>query len=216
MSLGRREFLGGAIAAFALKSNIFQASAQEPQSTAEATPGPFDYDFKDRIVTAARNFDSPGIRMLGAMKYGCAVDIYEGEKEAETAFKLAEDFLGKFLEETKKASDKPMTVGERKEMSAPKLGDTSRAETVTLTLDVFTLELILLFVQKGEILHRWVALGIANPAEEMFTLAKEHMGFEIDNVSNDDQVLALIPELKDMPEGFVLAEDGERVKREGT
>lgn len=202
----RREFLiGSMVGAAALATGIRPTFAQE----AEATPKPFTYEFEGFEVGALRNFTATGLRLDGGMKYGFSVELFDNKDHAKDAFEKFDDYLDGYFENMK--SQAQVTIGELKEVSAPKLGNNRSAKTTTVSVEGTDLEFVMMFVHKDEMLHKWFGVGLANPAEELFNLADEFMKFDDVDRDKDEEIFSLIPSLDDMPVGFTL--DEEKLKR---
>jgi hypothetical protein len=80
-----------------------------------------------------------------------------------------------------------------------------------LDIDGLAVTMVILRVQKDEILHVWSAIGLGSPAEDLFNLS-DKMKFEDVDPEKDDELLALLPVLDDVPVGMSLSD--EKVTRE--
>jgi hypothetical protein len=212
--MNRREmFLFGAAAAVSAMSvgTRTDATAQTPEATPDNV---FRFPLDDRVVSAARNFVSDPVRMFAPLRYAFGVDLFDDERAAEVAFERFDEFTGAYLAATSDSVDGDMTVGERRKLSAPKLGDRRTADAIDATISGTDVTFAILFAQKGTMLHRWMGLGLSNPARELFRLAEEHMKFEEVDPNNDEELFSLLPDLNDLPAGYVVSDSGgERIER---
>lgn len=202
--MNRRQLMIGTGAAVgALRFAINPTSAQE----AEATPTTFNYEFEGKSVGVTRQWQSARFRFDGAMRYSTTVDVFEDAADAKAAFEHYDTYITKFIEFALSQGN-PVTVGVRRELSAPDLGDDRIAEMMTFDVDGTSLELVMLFAYKDAILHKWTAIGFVNPTDELFDLAVQYMKFEDADFDSDyEDLFALLPTLDDMPEGFALLEE---------
>lgn len=207
----RALLLGVGAAVGTTRAGLVRAQEADGTPQAEATPRVYRFEFEGRHVTAARNYDAADSRTIGGFKYGMAVDVFAEEEDAARAYEQREDLLEGYLDTLRSNGAE---VGELKEISAPDIGDEHSAILVPFTNEDFDFEFVFLFARESKVFQRWFGVGFTAPADEMFTLAKEHMKFEdIDLEEEDEKFIELLPDLSDMPEGFVAAEGDMRVER---
>jgi len=138
------------------------------------------------------------------------VAVFDSKKNAEKGFETSKEIIDKLIEKGE-AEGSIVTVLNRDELSAPKLGKKRHAESVDLEIDGTSVTMVIFRAQKDELLHVWSAIGLGSPAEDLFNLT-EKMKFEDVDPDKDDELLALLPVLDDAPVGMSLAE--EEVTRE--
>jgi hypothetical protein len=201
--MNRRDFLIGA--------SVFGGTlviAQHAQAQ-EATPDAHDLVYDGQLAKASREFESDGLGS-GAILIDTVVAVFDTKKNAEKGFKTSAKIVDTLVAQGN-AEGKNMTITKRNELSSPKLGKRRHAESIDLDIDGLAVTMVILRVQKDELLHVWSAIGLGSPAEDLFNLS-DKMKFEDVDPEKDDELLALLPVLDDVPVGMSLSD--EKVTRE--
>ena len=198
----RRTFLAAAACGPALLA-YSSVLAQTP----EATPRLFEYEFEGRIVAAARHWEAETVFRQGALLYSTTVDIFEDESHSAKAFDGYHSFMEDYLTFLGESSGQAAVVKERKDLSAPELGNERIAESLRVEIDGRQATIATLFVREDTVMHKWFGAGVTAFDSELFALAEANMTFAIIDIKSDEQVLGLLPALEDMPPKFFLDEE---------
>lgn len=181
---------------------VFLLSLPFPGTVAAqgATPTPTGPGF---VASVERTYEKSGTQTAGTGNLGFLVGRFDSDEHASDRIvailpTLAED-LG--LAPT----------------SAPKLGDESVAYTGESEEDE-RYEAALLIVRVGRDVHVWLAGGfLGSPLDDLLTIAEEVFAKQAasSRLVSDDELASLLPDLDDLPPGFVL-DEGESVRSAAT
>ena len=175
-------------------------------AAAKSSTDSFEYNFKAGVLSAVQQWQARYTRGEGGELLSTTFDVFESERNAKSAFKQFAKYLDDYFEWSMD-SDAGIEEQKREKVAPPRLGARRAAQLSTIWIGSVQIEAMMtvMFVQKGAILHKWQSIGLVNPSEELFDIADKTMGFaELDDDSDDDEVLALLPTAKDMPRALSL------------
>ena len=184
------------------------------QSADDTEQPPFILEYDGQTLAASRDFEATGLRP-GALTFDFTVLDFEREKDAKAAFvEIDENFLGDL------GAFRDMEFYDTTEASAPKVGDERAGQVTKAMLEDTEVLFGLLVVRDGQRVHVWGAIGLGDPYVELAAVAEAVFARDLETPVPAEgtpqataNLLALLPELDDLPAGFTMAE--EKVRRPG-
>lgn len=180
---------------------LLPSSPKAYGQTPEASPSPTELEYEGEVVKVTRNFESASLRLDGALFILTIVSVFDSERHAKAAFETTTGIVDAF------EAEGDFEIVDRNEISAPKVGEERHAETLEIEIDDLDGALTVIRAYEGKVLHFWMATGLANPTAELLTVVDEAMSFEDVDPDDDDEVSGLLPELGEMPAGFLLEDE---------
>jgi hypothetical protein len=163
-----------------------------PLSAAAQEPDPA---IRDGFVAGAiRQFEAPGVRLMGALALHASVYVYASDDDATAAMPLIIDFM---------SSEITAYGGTIVPASAPDIGDEAMAFAGDLAQGETTYVAAMLVWRDGRHVSTLYAAGLAGDLfPEMIAVAEAISGRAV--ADTPDGAWDLLPALGDVPVGFVL------------
>jgi hypothetical protein len=212
-SMNRRQLFKAAGVALSV-GMIGQALPARGQSEDNQEPKPFLLEYPGQTLAASRDFEATGLRP-GALTFDFTVLDFDHEKEAKAAYlEVEKNFLQDF------GGFREVEFYDTSEASAPKVGDDRSGLVTKAMLEGTEALFALLFVHAGARVHVWGAIGLGDPYVELAAVAEAVFAQDPatpipaeGTPQASANLLALLPDLDDLPPGFTMAE--EKVRRPG-
>ena len=161
----------------------------------------------ERESTAFINFEVAGFQIDGPSLLQFVVSAFDDEDTAKKALSVLHD---EYLDETiSRLPDDVRATANGAEASAPNVGDEQFATIMTIVNDPWTISYGVVYVRIGRFIVGAGAAGIMGNMIEETTPYLELMIDRVDSVdsSTDEGVAEALPELADMPAGFIISSE---------